>query len=146
MRHGDSGFCGYVFTDQQSDPIKTARSRTNARRLIRRVIASPHPPEVLVLTQLHAFQSLWRLNPRPGMSELEIERAGDVAQRIPSSGSLFKYSHILAVNGRTADAELWLLKTSKVVSSGQWKTIESVWKDMATRDAAMATVRFPRTD
>jgi len=108
--------------------------------------APSEAPQVLVLTQLRALLQLWRLVPRTGMSEQEIAWAASVAQRIPSPGTLFKYCHILALNQRTGEAELWLRKTKKVIPRTQWKFIELAWRDIATREPLLAAVRLPSAD
>lgn len=102
------------------------------------------PPDVWVLTQWRDFVQLVRFEPRAGMSEKELQWMREVVPMYPSSGFFMKLARSLAMNGRPDEAEMWLRRMCPVVTKAQCELVERVWVDMATRDAAMATVKWPR--
>jgi len=67
-------------------------------------VESP-PPDLRVLSQLQAFLTFVRTDPRAGMADADLETMRRVATRFPYAPSLGRYAQALALNGRPDEAQ-----------------------------------------
>ena len=100
-------------------------------------------PEVVLLTHLRESIRLARMQPKPGMSEQDLQWVLDAAMAQPSEASLFTLVWALALNDRTAEAQKWALKTSRAVGPGVNAHLKDVWRYEAQRAPKLRSVNWP---
>ncbi len=101
------------------------------------------PPDVLLLDQWREFVRYVHFEPKPGMSEAQLQWMRDGTQVYPGVAPYHKMAIALALNGRTEEAQLWLTRLCKMSQPFQCGAFKRGWADMARQDALIAAVPWP---
>lgn len=92
------------------------------------------PVSFYALSQWEDFFEFTRMLPEAGLSSDEIFRAKRVADRFPFPPAMFKYSMVLALNGRAVDAKEEILRIRKM--HGEKRYQEALDAVSSKRDSA----------
>lgn len=104
--------------------------------------ASP-PPRLMVLTQLEAFLTFARLEPRAGASAAERAWLERVAQRFAYPPSQFRWAQWQALNGDPAGAAHTLALLCAMHDPAHCKDVLGVWTALKVKHPALAAVALP---
>tara|TARA_R110001599_G_scaffold64023_3_gene179024 strand:- start:650167 stop:651903 length:1737 start_codon:yes stop_codon:yes gene_type:complete len=104
------------------------------------------PPEVLLLTQWREYVQYARLEPKAGLTTAEIEHLENVTALFPNIVFFNKLAMTLALNQRPKEAQLWLVRMSKVVPRKQYCEVKKSWERESLRNAAIAAAPWPIRD
>jgi hypothetical protein len=103
----------------------------------------PKSPEVLLLTQWRDYIQYARFEPRAGATLSEIEHLRNVTALFPNIVFFNKLAMTLALNQRPQEAQLWLVRMSKVAPRKQYCAVKKSWARESSRNPAIATVPWP---
>ncbi len=102
------------------------------------------PPEenadVILLTQLQAFNLLNRTAMRTGMSNSEMQAVRTAALNFPSHSNLYLYTASLALNGYSSEAHKYMKIMSKVMSRKDYENLGKIWRNQSGKNAELNKV------
>jgi hypothetical protein len=103
----------------------------------------PDEPDVLVLTQWREFIRLINFEPKPNISNEQIEWMQQLTKLYPSAGFAQKLATGLAFQGRKSEAQLWLKRACKVNSVSQCDALQSAWRQQSKQNQWVSEVPWP---
>ena len=109
-----------------------------------RTTIPPLPPDVLVLTQWHAYILFARVEPRLGMAPTELAWMRALVTTLPSGYGMYRFAVMLALNGRPEEAAQWLLRIRLVTPREQWEIIQAAWASQSQKSSSIAAIAWPK--
>lgn len=106
-------------------------------------VTQPHAAsEMVVLTQLKAFLEFSLDKPRPGLLSDEQEWAENAAFVIFNPLNTFHFIQILALNGRTDDAQIWVKRVKNVIPASTYLDMSKQWAKAVEQSPELAAVSW----
>jgi O-antigen ligase len=102
------------------------------------------PPNVWSLTQLREWIVGARLQAHPNMSQKELDEMAMVARAYPSLSLAYRLATALALNGRPAEARVWLDNICKFTDEAQCRLAKHTWEQESPKDPRTAAIKWPR--
>ena len=103
------------------------------------------PPDVVALTQLRDYIALARIEPRAGMTPVELEWVRGVITTLPSAFVLYRFAAMLALNDQPEEAAVWLKRVCHISPPIQCKTIKEEWAAQALIHPKISAIPWPVT-
>ena len=127
----------YAEAEQSHRTLRMETARIGTSR------AESPPPQLTVLTQLEAFLTFARLEPRAGASPQELAQARRVAQRFAYPPSQFRLARWQALNGDVAGATRTLALLCAMHPPGHCADVISTWTALREQQPALRPVTLP---
>lgn len=106
-------------------------------------MADLRTPDLLLLDGWKAYHDASTLQPRAGMTALDMALLRDTARRFPYPAALHRYAHALALNREPGEARRILQHVCKVYSKPIQMALRENWQELQARDPALRNVVFP---
>lgn len=103
------------------------------------------PPDVVALTQLRDYIALARIEPRAGMTPVELEWVRGVITTLPSAFVLYRFAAMLAMNDQPDEAKVWLKRVCHISPPVQCKAIKEEWAKQSLVNKSIAAIPWPVT-
>lgn len=100
-------------------------------------------PDVLLLSQWRDFVGFVKQEPAKGLDEAELESLRRIAALNPGAATLQKLAVVLALNGRSDEAALWLRRMCNTAPKSQCELVRKAWLIDAKTTPEIAAVRWP---
>ena len=101
------------------------------------------PPDVFVLTQLQDLITVSRLEPKTGMSAVEVNLVTKVALVYPGEHYLLKLAAILTLNGQESKASYWLYKLCNLHGRESCDKGQLEWARLINQFPQLKQVEWP---
>lgn len=104
------------------------------------------PPDVLLLTQWREYVQYARFVPIDGATASDIDHLRNVTALFPNIVFFNKLAMTLAMNHHPQEAQLWLIRMSKVAPRKQYCALKRSWTRESLRNPSVAVVSWPIKD
>lgn len=131
---------GQIFIEYKALEDDSRRMRLEARGL---AVAPKEERNIVLLTQLAAFQKFAATEATENMSAAEITWMEVVAHRYPYPPALFRYALALGLNGKYQEAELELLRLKKLHNTERYEEAVQGWDSLSERYPDLRKVTLP---
>ena len=100
-------------------------------------------PDLALLTQLLAFQSLAQTEARPGMTDAQVDWMRKVSERYGYPPVMFRYALAAGLNGRKSEAALTLIRLCRIHPKERCDEARNAWPDLRRRYPELNAVPMP---
>ncbi len=104
------------------------------------------PPDVILLTQLRDMIVVARLPAVTGMSADQIRLVESVALNYPTSLNLLKWAAVLGLNGRPAEAAMWLARLCELSRPDQCAYSKNSWLQLQNKNQILRAIKWPEAE
>jgi O-antigen ligase len=101
------------------------------------------PPDVVLLTQFREGLRYARFEPRPGLSDANLQWMRNVVKANPGPGEMYKLATALALNQRPDEAQLVLSKMCKIVPNEKCAIAGRAWAEQSLKEPQIAATPWP---
>lgn len=129
----------YFRVEESSNAIRFQKAHVKANH-------PAQPPEVFLLTHMHAQLSFFLMEPSKGVSKDELQRARELTTAFPSYHNLMKMITLLTLNECMDEARWWMIKTPYIMDMESQRSIPEDWKQIQRSYPSLRRVEWMKLD
>jgi hypothetical protein len=129
----------YFRVEESSNAIRFEKAHVKAK-------APAQPPDVFLLTHMHAQLAFFLMEPSTGVSKEELDRARELTTSFPSYHNLMKLITLLALNDCMDDVRWWMIKMPYIMDVESQRSIPERWKQIQNTFPSLKSLEWIESD